>query len=114
MHVNSFRRIALSLSGTTEQPHFEKTAFKIIGKNIFATLLESDGTANIKLPEKDQLVFCEINTSAIHPVPDKFGSKGWTTFHLDEVADEIVSDALYIAYTDVLNKKTKRNNLNHE
>jgi hypothetical protein len=42
MDVNSFKRIALSFPGTMEQPHFERTAFKIIGKNIFATLLDSD------------------------------------------------------------------------
>jgi len=38
----AFRRLALSLSGTTEQPHFERTSFRV-GKRIFATLT-ADGT----------------------------------------------------------------------
>jgi hypothetical protein len=45
------RRLALSLEGTTEAPHFDRTAFK--AKRIYVTLAPDGDTANFMLsPEK--------------------------------------------------------------
>ena len=41
------RRIALSLEGTTEAPHFDRAAFKVA--RIYATLAAGGRTANLKL-----------------------------------------------------------------
>jgi hypothetical protein len=42
--AKDFRRVALSLEGTTEAPHFDRTAFKV--KRIYATLAGDEKTAN--------------------------------------------------------------------
>jgi hypothetical protein len=41
---NDLRRIALSLEGTTEAPHFDRTAFR--AKRIYVTLAADEKTAN--------------------------------------------------------------------
>jgi len=44
--AQDLRRIAMSLDGTTEAPHFERTAFKVA--RIYATLAPDDLTANLQ------------------------------------------------------------------
>ncbi|MDQ6904739.1 MAG: MmcQ/YjbR family DNA-binding protein [Bacteroidota bacterium] len=104
MTAKEFKCLALSFDGTIEKPHFERTAFKVINKRIFATLLEEKASANIVLPVKDQGVFCAID-KAIYPIPNKWGTHGWTTFELKNLAPEIVLDALDTAYKDVIKPK---------
>lgn len=99
--AETFKSLALSFEGTEQAPHFERIAFKISGRKIFATLLEEDGTANIFL-KNDQAVYCTFDETAVYPVPNKFGSQGWTTFALKRLPVELVLDALLTAYRDVL------------
>ncbi len=49
---NDLRRIALSLDGTTEAPHFDRAAFKVA--RIFVTLAADGRTANIKFTAEEQ------------------------------------------------------------
>lgn len=100
-----FREMALSFPGTEEAPHFDRAAFKVIKKRTFATLHEPSRTANIKLSEVDQSVFCEFDAKAVYPVPNKWGLQGWTTFELGKVPRELLLDALDTAYSDVVRKK---------
>jgi hypothetical protein len=51
------RIIALSLPGTGEQPHFNRTAFTV-KKKIFATLSTEEKTLNLKLTAAKQFIFC--------------------------------------------------------
>jgi hypothetical protein len=106
--VEIFKKIALSFEGTEQHPHFERIAFKITGKRIFATLHEESESANIMLSKEDQSVYCSYNESAVYPVPNKWGLKGATTFELRKLPVELVSDALYTAYKTVLETKRKR------
>ena len=108
--VETFIKIALSFEGTEARPHFNRTAFKVINKRIFATLLEEDESANIVLSVTDQQIYCSFDKDAVYPVPNKFGLHGWTTFELPKVPVELISDALLTAYNDVINtqKKNKR------
>jgi len=74
---------------------------------MFATYLSKDNTANIFLTPKEQVVFCGME-EGIHPVPNKWGEKGATTFELNRVPRHIVMEALLSAYNDVLKSgKTK-------
>ncbi len=57
MTSKEFKNLALSFEGTIEKSHFERTAFKVIDKRIFATILEEKSSANIVLPIKNQEVF---------------------------------------------------------
>lgn len=106
--AETFKKLAFSFEGTEQHPHFERIAFKIMGKRIFATLHEEQNSANILLPKEDQVIYCEYDESAVYPVPNKWGEHGWTTFELQKLPAELVSDALYTAYKTVLQKNTKR------
>lgn len=106
--IETFRKIALSFEGTEQHPHFERIAFKVTGRRIFATLHEQYETANIMLSKEDQSVYCLYDESAVYPVPNKWGLNGATTFELRKVPVELVSDALYTAYKTVLEAKRKK------
>jgi hypothetical protein len=102
MKTQEFRDIVFSLHDIVENPHFDRVAFKVINKRIFATLHIESNTANLKLPEIDQKTFCSYNTSVIYPIPNKWGLQGWTTFELDEVPVSLMMDALETAYKNSL------------
>jgi len=101
MTTSKFREYALALPGTIEQSHFDRLAFKVKNKRIFATLHKSDGSVNVRLPLVDQDVFSKFGNGAVYPVPNKWGHQGWTTFELGSVSDELLLDALETAYNDV-------------
>jgi predicted DNA-binding protein (MmcQ/YjbR family) len=97
MTNKQFSAMALSLPDTEENPHFDRRAFKVKGKRIFATLHEKSSTANLKLSPVDQSVFCLFDKNAVYPVPNKWGLQGWTTFVLKGVPKELMFDALNTA-----------------
>lgn len=105
--IHFLRRFALSLPGTTEVPHFEKTSFRV-KKKIFATYDEKHNRACLKLSEIDQNVFSTIDKTVIYPVPNKWGRQGWTFIELDRLDNQILQDALQTAYTGVAPKKPSK------
>src|SRR4051812_19323253 len=107
MTSEQFRALALSFPHTIAAPHFERTAFKVVDKRIFATLHEETETANVKFSPADQSVYCLINKEAIYPVNNKWGLQGWTTFELAGLDNQLMLDALHVAYNDVLKSKKK-------
>lgn len=98
MTTAAFRQLALSFPGTEEAPHFDRTAFKVIGKRIFATLHDASASANLKLSEADQALFCSFDKEVVYPVPNKWGLQGWTTFELAKMPEGMMLDALDAAY----------------
>ncbi|MCW5911737.1 MAG: MmcQ/YjbR family DNA-binding protein [Cyclobacteriaceae bacterium] len=100
--VLQFKKAALGLAGSTEEPHFEKTSFRI-RKKIFATLDVKAARACIKLNETDQSVFCL--DKAVYPVPNKWGKQGWTFIELKTVHKDLCMDALQTAYNTVAGKQ---------
>lgn len=104
----AFKSLALSFPGAEEHPHFERIAFKVSGKRIFATVHEESATANVKLSAIDQSVFCDFGKNAVYPVPNKWGLQGWTTFELKKIPQELMFDALNSAYQAVLKPKVKK------
>ncbi len=62
--IEAARNFALSFDECIEQPHFEKTSFRV-NKKIFATLDIENKRVCIKLSEIDQLVFCEFDNTII-------------------------------------------------
>lgn len=104
MTEEAFIELALNFAGTEQCKHFNRIGFKIIKKKMFATYLPDNNTANIFLNQKEQKVFCKID-SGIYPVPNKWGENGATTFELDKVPEAIIKEALLSAYNLVLNSK---------
>ena len=108
MSPESFRQLALSFPGTEENPHFDRRAFKITGKRIFATLHEKSISINLKLPQVDQKEYCALDENAIYPVPNKWGKQGWTFVKLDKIKKDMLIDILTTAYCEVAAKKLSR------
>ena len=102
--TDAFKQIALSFPEITEQPHFDKTSFRV-SKKIFATLDENTGKASLKLSPLDQSVFCAFDNSIVYPANGAWGTQGWTIFELNKVNKGMIKDALKIAYRGVALKK---------
>lgn len=95
-----FRALALSFPEATEEPHFEKTSFRV-KKKIFATFDGSNLRACVKLSEVDQNVFSCAAKDIIYPVANKWGNQGWTIIEMRTVHPDLFADALTTAYCEV-------------
>ena len=109
--TGTFRQMALSFEESVEQPHLNKTSFRV-NKRIFATLDAVAGKIVVKLSEVEQSVFCGYDRSVMHPVNGGWGKQGWTLINLKTVSAEILLDALTTSYCNVapirLSEKYKR------
>ena len=101
-----FRNAALSFPEATEEPHFEKTSFRV-RKKIFATYDSKTFLACLKLSEKDQDLFSLFDPNRIFPVPNKWGKQGWTLAKIDSLNEEIIRDLLLAAFNQVAPEKLK-------
>ena len=102
--IDIFRKLALSFPEATEEPHFEKTSFRV-KKKIFATYDGIKKRACIKLSEIDQDVFSSADKTIIFPVDNKWGKQGWTIIEMNKVHKDLFIDALTTAYCEVAPKK---------
>ncbi len=100
------RRIALSLEGTTEAPHFDRTAFKVA--RIYATLPADGRTANFKFTPDEQDFKCMLAPEAFAPVPNAWGKQGWTTAKLAALSTADLKSALEMAWRHAVAKKKGR------
>ena len=97
------RRIALSLDGTTEAPHFDRAAFKV--GCIYVTLASDSRTANIKFTPEEQEFKCMLAPGAFTPVPNAWGKQGWTTLSLAALGVAELKNALETAWQHAQPKK---------
>ena len=102
--INTLREFALSFPETTEDPHFEKTSFRV-KKKIFATYDAKNQKATVKLSEIDQNVFSYTNKGIVYPVNNKWGKQGWTLIDLEKVNEAVLQDAITTAYCETAPKK---------
>ena len=102
--IDTFRKLALSFPEVTEEPHFEKTSFRV-KKKMFATYDEIKERACIKLSEIDQDVFSSADKTIVFPVDNKWGKQGWTLIEMSKVRKELFIDALTTAYCEIAPKK---------
>jgi predicted DNA-binding protein (MmcQ/YjbR family) len=105
--LKTFRQTALAYPNATEEPHFEKTSFRV-GKKIFATYDAKNNRACLKLTESDQDIFSLYDKTIIYPIPNKWGKMGWTFIELSRVNPDTFLDALKHAYELVAAKKTAK------
>ena len=104
VNIDTFRKLALSFENAIEEPHFEKTSFRV-NKKIFGTFDEKNHHAILKLNEIDQSVFCASSEMVFYPIPNKWGKQGWTIVELSKVRPEMFEDALKLSYQNVAQKK---------
>lgn len=104
--VPAFIKLARSFPETIEQPHFEKTSFRV-KKKIFATLDAANGLLVVKLSDEDQSIFIAYNKNIIYPAKGAWGKQGWTIIVLKEIKKELLKAALNASYKLVATKKPK-------
>ena len=100
----TLQALALSFSEVNEQPHFHKVSFRI-GKKIFATYDEKANQAVVKLSAAEQDIFCLIDKAIIYPVPNKWGTQGWTIVEMKLVKKGLLTEVLKTAYENVSGTK---------
>jgi YjbR len=101
--AKDFRRIALSLSGTTEAPHFERTAFKV--RRIYATLSPDGRSANLMLSPDEQALKCAVAPDAFSPMPNAWGVRGATSVKLSALTAAELRDSLKTAWQHAVSKR---------
>lgn len=104
--AEDLRRIALSLEGTTETPHFDRAAFRVA--RIYATLAADGLTANFNFTPDEQEFKCLLAPEAFVPVANAWGAQGWTTLNLSALNEVELRDALEIAWRHAAPKKRRR------
>jgi len=103
--ANDLKRIALSLDGTTEAAHFDRTAYKVA--RIYVTLAADRRTANFKFTADEQEFKCMLQPKAFAPVANAWGKQGWTTATLSELDAAALKDALETAHRHALPTKRR-------
>lgn len=93
----------MSFPNTNEEPHFEKTSFRV-NKKIFATLDTKKNLACLLFDPIQQSVFSAYDITVIYPVPNKWGQKGATYVELKKVRKDVLKDALEQAYNKITTK----------
>ncbi|CCD95124.1 conserved hypothetical protein [Bradyrhizobium sp. ORS 375] len=96
MTSDEFRTLALSLSGTTAAPHFDRTAFK--AKRIFATLAADGRSANLLLTPEEQTFYSGLNPAGFRRLANKWGEQGWTCATLADIDAGLMRDVLAKAW----------------
>ncbi|MFT4277964.1 MAG: MmcQ/YjbR family DNA-binding protein [Rhodopseudomonas sp.] len=102
---HDLRRIALSLQGTIEAPHFDRIAFK--ARRIYVTLASDGRTANFKFTPEQQEFKCLTHPAAFSPVPNGWGKRGATTAILAKLSLTELEDALRLAWTAAAAKPSR-------
>ena len=100
------RRLTFSLEGTTEAPHFDRTAFK--ARRIYVTLAPDGKTANFMFTPEQQEFKCMMAPEAFAPVPNAWGQRGATTAILSRVSLAELEDALRTAWSRAASKKARK------
>jgi hypothetical protein len=98
----TLRKLALSLEGTAETPHFDRAAFRVA--RIYVTLAPDELTANFKFTPDEQELKCLTAPEAFSPVPNAWGRQGWTTAILSELEEGELAAALETAWRHALPK----------
>ena len=90
------RKLALALEGTTEHAHFDRAAFKV--KRIYATLAADGKSLNLNLTPEEQEFKTMLAPEVFTPIPNKWGTSGWTTVDLKTIGKAELKAALEMAW----------------
>jgi hypothetical protein len=91
------RKLALSLEGAREAPHFDRAAFRTPRK-IFATLAADGRDMNMMFDLDLRDFFCAQMPGAIAPVPGGWGRMGATRCDLKTIDEATLLSALRAAH----------------
>lgn len=96
----TLRKFSLALPEATEEPHFEKSSFRV-KKKIFATYDKKNNRACVKLTEADQYAFGLAAKGIVYPVPNKWGKQGFTFVEMKKIPARLFREILITSYCQV-------------
>ena len=85
-NADDLRRIAVSLEGTTEAPHFDRHAFKVA--RIYVTLAGDGRSANLAFTIDEQEFKVMLAPEVFRPLDNAWGRKGWTEIDLAKASED--------------------------
>ncbi len=100
------RRIALSLPGTEEAPHFDRAAFRV--DRIYVTLDADGRTANFKFTPDEQEFKCQLAPEVFVPLDNAWGRQGWTIARLADATEDDLRAALEMAHVHAVGKPKRK------
>jgi len=106
MTADDIRAVALSLPEAVEQPHFEKTSFRVAGK-IFATFTPDGARLMVKLPEEIKAALKQSDPEAILPLPGAWDRGGSTLIEVARMDPDKVADLIRLAWRTVAPAKLR-------
>ncbi len=101
------KRLALSLQGASERPHFDRLALRTPRKT-FATLAADGADINMMFDPELRDFYCEQAPQAFSPVPGGWGRMGATRCDLKKVDEATLLSALKAAHALAAPKSKKR------
>jgi hypothetical protein len=104
--ANDFRRIALGMAGAVEGAHMGHPDFRVNGR-IFATLQPGMKTGMVVLQPEQQESFVAEHHDAFAPESGAWGRAGCTRVQLKAIDEELLGEAMTLAYQNVLAKAAR-------
>lgn len=101
------KKLALSLEGASERPHFDRTAIRTPRKT-FATLAGDGTDINLMFDPDLRDFYCEQAPHAFSPIPGGWGRMGATRCDLKKVDEATLRSALKAAHALAAPKSKKR------
>ena len=107
MTHNDFRRIALALSNAVEGAHMGHPDFRVQNR-IFATIHTDPRHGMVKLTPEQQQAFVRDFPNVFAPESGAWGRGGSTRVIFAEADEELVGEAMTLAWQNVINAPTAR------
>jgi hypothetical protein len=104
MNADAFRRIALGMKDAVEGAHMGHPDFRVHGK-IFATLHPDREWGMVKLTPEQQQRFVRDAPEVFTPEKGAWGRQGCTAVRLATAADELLGEAMTLAWQNVPAKR---------
>jgi hypothetical protein len=104
--AKDLRCMAMALEGTSEAPHFDRTAFK--AARIYVTLAADGRSANFRFTPDEQEFKCMMAPEAFAALPNAWGRQGWTMATLSALSSAELESALETAWRHATSKKRSR------
>ncbi len=106
MTPNQFRKIALGMDGAVEASHMNHPDFRANGR-IFATIHPDNKQGGLMLTPEQQHDFMREHPRMFVPAPGAWGRGGATMVQFAEADEEVVGEAVTLAWKNVMAKPRK-------
>jgi len=107
MTQDTFRRIALGMTGAVEGAHMGHPDFRANG-SIFATLSADGRRGMVRLTPAQQREFVVANQGMFEPASGAWGRQGCTMVALAEADEEVVGEAMTLAWRNRAKARTAK------